>query len=232
MTDSSTHFSLLRGLGLSALLALPTLACSDDGGFYDGENGSSFGAGVGQGGAQDFGLFRQILLEGGIPGPETIDDLGFFAEHKIDLPKPECGEDVCVHATLGVMGNMISGSNCTVVLVGMNTPIDPAQLVRPPLNLTIAVDLSGSMSGQPIDRVGEGLLRMRESLEPEDRITLVGFGDDAEIIVQQVSGDSVELATAIASMEPSGATNLYAGVRMAFEQVDAYAQDDWQNRVL
>src|SRR5690606_36631341 len=121
-----------------------------------------------------------ILLEGGIPGPETIDDLGFFAEHKIALPKAECGENVCIHGMLGVMGNMISGSNCTIVLIGMNTPIDPAQLDRPPLNLAIAVDLSGSMRGEPIERVREGLLRMRVSLEPEDRITLVGFGDNAE----------------------------------------------------
>ena len=238
MSTSSKKYSPLRltapGLGLSALLALASVGCamSDDGGGFFDEEGSSFGAGVGQGGAQDFGLFREILLEGGIPGPETIDDLGFFAEHKIELPNPDCGEDVCVHAMLGVMGNMISGSNCTVVLVGMNTPIDPEQLVRPPLNLTIAVDLSGSMEGQPIDRVRDGLLRMRNSLEPEDRITLVGFGDVAEVIVEQVSGDSAALATAITSLQPSGATNLYAGMRAAFEQVDAYAQDGWQNRVL
>src|SRR5690606_40442918 len=135
----------------------------------------------GQGGAQDFGLFREILLAGDIPGPETIDDLGFFAEHKIALPNAICNETVCIHGMLGVMGNMISGSNCTVVLIGMNTPIDPAQLERPPLNLTIAVDLSGSMNGEPINRDRDGLLRIRDSLEPDDRITPVGLCYDAEV---------------------------------------------------
>ena len=86
--------------------------------------------------------------DGDIPGPDTIDDLGFFAEHKVPLPAADCGQDVCIHGMLGVMGNMISGSNCTVVLVGMNTPIGPAELPRPPLNLTIAVDLSQSMDGE------------------------------------------------------------------------------------
>ncbi|MCA9684305.1 MAG: VWA domain-containing protein, partial [Myxococcales bacterium] len=219
---------------LPLLLALPlTLsACADSLGDLSEQGGFFNNPGVGQGGAQDFGLFREILLAGDIPGPDTIDDLGFFAEHKVPMPAADCGQDVCIHGMLGVMGNMISGSNCTVVVVGMNTPIDPAELPRPPLNLTIAVDLSQSMYGEPIDRVRDGLLRMRDSLEPEDRITLVGFADAAEVLVEQVPGDSAELATAIASLTPSGATNIYAGLRMAYEEVDAFAQDGWQNRVI
>ncbi|HVH98495.1 MAG TPA: VWA domain-containing protein, partial [Enhygromyxa sp.] len=235
MRDSNTtpNSNLLRSFGLAALLGLSTVGCmmaADEGAF--GGGGSSLGTGVGQGGAQDFGLFREILDDGGIPGPETIDDLGFFAEHKIELPEASCNENVCIHGMLGVMGNMISGSNCTVVLVGMNTPIDPAQLERPPLNLVIVVDTSGSMKGEPIERVREGLLRMRDSLEPDDRITLVGFGDEASVLVEYVAGDSDELAIAIASLEPNGSTNIYAGVREAFERVDAHAQLGWQNRVL
>ena len=46
--------------------------------------------GVSQGGAQDFGLFRQILEDGKIPAPETLDDVGFFAEHKLEYPAPSC----------------------------------------------------------------------------------------------------------------------------------------------
>jgi Ca-activated chloride channel family protein len=225
---------------LSALTILATTAMvgcsmdvgSDEGGFGDEGEGGGLDPGVGQGGAQDFGLFREILLEGGIPGPETIDDLGFFAEHRVDMPAAECDENVCIHGLLGVMGNMITGSNCTLVLVGMNTPIDPDLVERPPLNLTLAVDLSGSMQGAPMEHVREGLLRMREGLEPEDRVTLVGFSDAAEVLVEQVAGDSGELAAAIANMTPAGNTNIYAGLRTAYELTDAYAQDGWQNRVI
>ncbi|NVB37133.1 VWA domain-containing protein [Pseudenhygromyxa sp. WMMC2535] len=223
------------GALLAAAAPLTFAGCSaayDESALGGDESGSSLGSGVGQGGAQDFGLFREILLEGGIPGPDTIDDMGFFAEHKIDLPAADCGQDVCIHGMLGVMGNMINGSNCTLVLVGMNTPIDPAVLERPPLNLTIAVDLSQSMDGEPIARVREGLLRMRDSLEADDRITLVGFGDNAEVLIEQAPGDSAELAAAIASLIPSGSTNIYAGLRTAFEEVDAFAQEGWQNRVI
>jgi Ca-activated chloride channel family protein len=208
--------------------------CADDGGYAEGslDGGSSLGSGVGQGGAQDFGVFREILMEGGIPGPETIDDLGFFAEHQIPMPAPDCGEDVCIHGLLGVMGNMISGSNCTVVMVGMNTPIDPEQLERPPLNLSIVVDLSGSMQGEPLARVHEGLLRMQGELQPGDRVSLIGFGDEAQVLVENADAESAELSTAIASLQASGSTNLYDGLRTGFEVVEAYAQEGWQNRVL
>lgn len=221
-----------RALCALASLCVPALGCASDAGYGGEADGSSLGAGVGQGGAQDFGLFRQILLEGGIPGPETIDDMGFFAEHQIPMPAPDCGEDVCIHGMLGVMGNMISGSNCTVVLVGMNTPIDPAQLERPPLNLTIAVDLSGSMEGTPLLNVREGLLRMRDELQPGDRVSLVGFADEAQVLVEAASPDAVELATAIAGLEVQGSTNIYSGLREAFELTDAHAEQGWQNRVL
>jgi Ca-activated chloride channel family protein len=235
-------------------LALASLAlgCSDDGGSYDGyttfngdegdwgdegdgddEGGSSgLDPSAGQGGAQDFGLFREILLAGGIPGPETIDDLGFFAEHKIAMPKAECGENVCIHGMLGVMGNMISGSNCTIVMLGMNTPIDPETLERPPLNLAIAVDLSASMQGEPIERLRAGLLTMIDELEPDDRISLVGFSDEAELLVSQLGPADPELATTIEGLTLGPRTNLYDGLRTAFEEVDLHAEDGRQNRVI
>ena len=91
------------------LFALPLLvlpACGDDGGAYGGDGydpggdddgGDEGSLGVGQGGSQDFGQFKEILDRGQIPGPNTLDDVGFFNEHKLELPKPACANDVCLH---------------------------------------------------------------------------------------------------------------------------------------
>ncbi|MEM7151526.1 MAG: VWA domain-containing protein [Myxococcota bacterium] len=242
-----------RGLAMAACLAL-TPACGDssgaagdpgasDGGWDmdapgegDGDDGDGgappVGPGVGQGGAQDFGQFRAILERGDIPGPETLDDVGFFNEHKIGFGAPDCGDDLCVHGTLGVMGNMISGSNCTLVLLGMNTPLDPAEIDRPPLNLAIAVDASGSMAGQPMRHVQEGLRRMSDELRPEDRVSIVAFADGATVMAEAVAGDSAELQLAIASLEAEGSTNIYDGLRTAYEVVQDHADPELQNRVM
>ena len=231
MPRTSPLHVLRAPLTALALLALPACMAGDlseQSGFGD----SGGGAGVGQGGAQDFGQFKQILEDGGIPGPETIDDVGFFNEHKIELPAPGCGENVCLHGLFGQMGNMINGSPCTTILVGMNTPIDPSQLERPPLNLALAIDVSGSMQGEPIQYVREGLDRMLDALDPQDRITLIACADAAQLRVDYAGGDDPELANAIAGLEANGATNIYDGLRTAFERVEAHADDGHQNRVI
>lgn len=190
------------------------------------------GPAVGQGGAQDFGQFRAILEAGDIPAPETLDDVGFFAEHRIGLGTAECEDSVCLHGELGVMGNMVSGSNCTMVMLGMTTPIDPEEIERPPLNLSIAVDTSASMSGEAIEYVRLGLHALSDSLGPEDRVTLIGFSDRASVLAQSEPGGSAGLAEGIEMVAAHGQTNLYAGLREALESVHASATPEHQNRVI
>ncbi len=219
--------------GMSCRVASSPMSCADVRAALEfTPRCSCGGGGVGQGGAQDFGQFKQILEAGNLPGPETIDDVGFFNEHKIELQEAICSDDVCMHGELGVMGNMISGTNCTLVMLGMNAPIDADSLDRPPMNLVLSIDTSGSMSGDSMSYVRAGLLRMLDSLNVQDRVSLVTFSDDAEVQVEDVAGDDVELAAAIGVLEAAGSTNLYAGLRIAYDVLESYADPTWQNRVI
>jgi Ca-activated chloride channel homolog len=233
-TIMNPSMSMRTTIFVFALAGASTACGGDDSGdFAAGEGGGGAGVvGVGQGGAQDFGQFRQILDRGEIPGPQTLDDVGFFNEHKLELPAPDCDDTVCLHGQLGVMGNMITGSNCTLVLLGMNTPVDPSRIERPPLNLAVAIDTSGSMAGEPIAYVREGLFRMLDALSPEDRVSIVTFDNDAELVAESASGDSAELTLAIDGLRAGGMTNLYAGLRTAYQVVEAHADPDRQNRVI
>jgi len=224
----------LRSTALSALCLMTVVGCTsqDTAQSKDDSDLNGVGMGVGQGGSQDFGQFREILESGDIPGPNTIDDVGFFNEHKIELPTPECNENVCIHARLGLMGNMISGSDCTVVLIGMNTPINPEELERPPLNLSLAIDISGSMSGDSIAYAKAGLTQMVDVLQPGDKVTLIGFSTEAQVLVRQVGPEDPALLEAINNLGVYGGTNIYDGLRLAFEEVDSAASAELQNRVI
>lgn len=226
------------------LFALPLLvlpACGDDGGAYGGDGydpggdddgGDEGSLGVGQGGSQDFGQFKEILDRGQIPGPNTLDDVGFFNEHKLELPKPACANDVCLHGLYGEMGNMISGSGCITLLVGMNTAIDVDTLERPPLNVSVVVDTSGSMQGEPIEYARQGLERMLDGIGPEDRINLITFSSAAQVVVENAEGDAPELINGIAAIKAAGGTNIYDGLRLGFELVDTHYREGGQNRVI
>ena len=247
MSRMNPNTRLGLGLALTPLLVLSGCSAAGDsaalgegsagvsgGGESAGEGGDEGGAGlgVGQGGAQDFGQFKQILEDGGIPGPETLDDVGFFNEHKITLPAASCTNDVCLHGLYGEMGNMISGSNCITVLVGMNTAIDVSKLERAPLNLAVVIDTSGSMQGEPIEYVREGLYRMLDELVETDRISLVTFSDSAVVRTEFVAGTDPALIQAIDTLNANGSTNLYDGLRTGFELVEAHRDPALQNRVI
>lgn len=221
-----------------AALALALAAC----GSSDDAAGESSAApadpgpgatGISQGGAQDFGLFRQILEDGGIPAPDTLDDLGFFAEHKLDYPAPSCGGDVCMHGLLGVMGNMISGSSCTLIQIGMNSPIDLSTLQRPPLHVVLAVDTSGSMAGDPITYLKAGLVEMLPALQPTDKVSLVTYSGDASVQLEYVDATQTDTLTqAFQGLVASGSTNLYDGLFTALSVAEAHLDPAYQNRVL
>ncbi|WP_437600480.1 vWA domain-containing protein [Sorangium sp. So ce590] len=223
-------------LALGAAAALGAIGCGSDessSGEFVSPEGPPGSVGVSQGGSQDFGLFRQILEDGEIPGPDTLDDVGFFAEHKLDYPAAACGDDVCMHGLLGIMGNMISGSPCTLIQIGMNSPVDLGALERPPLHLVIAVDTSASMLGDPIAYLKAGLVEMIDALGPTDRISLVRYSNTAEVVLEQAEGSDREALTeAFEGLVAAGSTNLYEGLFTAFAVAERHLDPAWQNRVI
>lgn len=190
-------------------------------------------SGVSPAGAQDFGQFRQILEAGQIPHPDVLDPLGFLAEHKMDYPAPDCGEDICLHALLGVGGNLMTGTNCTLLQVGLNSPLNPAEMERPPLDLVLAIDTSGSMLGLPIDYVAQGVREMIDVLRPEDRVSIVAYSTEARVIVRDVAGDDREtLLQAVDALRATGSTNLYDGLFTALQIAEDAADPEREARVV
>ena len=200
----------------------------------DGGGGRDIDVGIGQGGAQDFAVFRAILEDGGLPLPETLDEMGFFAEHHTELPPPDCGQAICMHAMLGVMGNFINGANCTMLQLGMNARVPEESLQRRPLNLAVAIDTSGSMRAErKLEFVQEGLLRMLDNLEPEDQITVITYSNEARVVAEDVDEEGRDdLRGIIERLGPTGGTNIHDGLRLAFDQVQRRARPEVQNRVI
>ncbi len=230
-----------RTLTTTLALALLFVGCNESAGgadsnpeFANGPSGSAPGStGVSQGGAQDFGQFRQILEAGQLPAPQTLDALGFFAEHKLDYPAAECGENLCLHALLAVQQNLLTGTNCTLVQLGLNSPLQPSELERPPLDLVVAIDVSSSMLGDPIDSVRTGLIRMVDHLQEEDSVSVVTYSSTASVLAQGVSGgDRAQLVSLFEGIQARGNTNLFDGLATAFRVADENRVPEHQTRVI
>ncbi|MBK8254448.1 MAG: hypothetical protein IPK82_17490 [Polyangiaceae bacterium] len=188
---------LLRYLPFGLLPLAAGCAGSEalDNGQIDTPGGS---VNVVQGGAQDIALFRSIVEQGQVPTPDTLDPVGFFAEHAIDLPDADCGKEICIHPYLAVAPRF-NGGNWTMAFVAMNTPVDPSELDRPPVHMTIAVESSTFTNITPsMFQAGvEGLIA---SLRPEDRVSFVVYGDHAQRKLLLGEPGSEEVSNAITAV--------------------------------
>ncbi len=222
--------------GADAGAAAPPQTADPDESANDSDGNKAF-AGLGQAGAQDFGLFRSILEAGQVPGPGTIDDVGFFAEHKLDYPAPKCGQQVCGHGLLGEMGNLITGSTCTLVQLGLNTPLDVSKLKRPPLHAVLALDRSLSMQGAPLDHVKVGVAGMIDGLKAGDRVSVVAFSNQAEVLLEaeKLTGGGAgkqAVQDAMGSVIADGKTNLYDGLFQAYALAASHHVKGMESRVI
>ena len=200
-----------------------------------GTGGGGANTNVSLGGAQDFGYFRSQLEAGSVPALGDYDAAGFFAEHHTALPEPDCGERVCLQAMLGVLGNLMNGQNCTMLQLGLNSPIAADTAERPPLNLAVVVDVSGSMNTDgKIDFVRDGLGLLIDGLRDSDQVALVTYSDGAQVLfpLQEVGLMRAELRTIVQGLVADGSTNLYGGLELGFQELSSGYDSGRQNRVI
>lgn len=91
---------------------------------------------------------------------------------------------------------------------------------RPVIAATLIIDVSGSMSGEPIQKAREAARQMVERLEPSDRVAIVTYETGARVVVPEgpVGGRKAAILRAIDRIEPQGSTNLEAGLAAGYAQ--------------
>lgn len=214
-------------LGATAA-ALGCSTSTETGGTGSGEETPGGSLNVAQGGAQDFARFRAIVEAGSVPAPETLDPVGFFAEHALDMPPADCGKDVCVHPFLAVAPRF-NGGNWTMGYVTMNTAVKPDDLPHPPVHLAVVVEGS-SYTDLLASSLVAPAAKLLGGLRPEDRVSVIGYEATATRFSTALAPDDASLPQAFldagSSWSGGGGTEvaLYDGIAAAakaFEEVDA-----------
>ena len=102
-----------------------------------------------------------------------------------------------------------------------------------PLNISIVIDRSGSMSGHPLEEAKKSAIMMVQNMTNKDRISIVTYDDFADVIVPSTFCSNKEtIIEAIVSIRTGGTTNLHEGWLLGAEEVAKYKNNKSINRVL
>lgn len=191
-------------------LFLPLLAACGSGGLAMSD------LGVAPGGAQDIAYARDVIANGGVPSSTDYTVEGLLSEHSLPIAGDPCADTLCPRAAAAHIDAVGQPGGRILMQLGFATNITEASFDRPPLNLAVAIDISGSMaSGGKLDTSKGALHELVKQLDSGDTMGLITYGSKAKVVEELVRMDAsgrARMHDAVSKLDSGGSTAMEDGL--------------------
>ena len=179
---------------------------------------------------------RAALREGRLPEPESVRTEEFVNYFK--QPYEVAGDETFGVFAEGMPSPFGCAAGLELVKIGIKSR-EPRPDERKPAVLTFVVDTSGSMGREDehglsrLDLLREALRSLVASLSAEDSICIVGFGDQAEVLLPRTQARfASRILDGLNRLSAGGGTNLEAGLDLGYRLADEAYSPEAVNRVV
>ena len=174
-------------------------------------------------------LARSYLTRGHLPEEEAIRVEEFINAFRYDYTDPGS-------APFGVQVEAFPSPNRRgyhVLHVGLKGR-EVSRAERLPTHLVFTIDISGSMATENrLGMVKRSLELLVEQLDARDTLAIVVYGNDARTVLEPTRAtDRERILQAIDALRPEGATNVQAGLSMAYAIAAGQAREGSIRRVI
>lgn len=165
-------------------------------------------------------LVAATVLSLVVAGPATA-PAGAQTEGQLVLENVDATSFPLVRAV--VSGPAVDGELDDAFLVtedGEELSPDVVRLRGDELNVVLALDVSGSMEGEPLDRAKAAVAEMLDTLPEAVPVAVVSFGDGA-VLQSTFTTDRPATLASVDGLIAAGGTSLYDGIELSLAQLDA-----------
>ncbi len=175
-----------------------------------------------------YAVGREWLNSGAVPPFESVRVEEYLNSFTYDYRAPSEGLNVEADG-----GPSPYDEDNVIVRIGVQAE-QVSNSERPDASLTFVIDTSGSMDrSNRLELVKTSLIRLTEELGNADSVSIVTYSDNAEIILPPTSvRNSDEIIDAINRLQPTGSTNLEAGLQQGYDLANESFQLGGINRVV
>ncbi|MEJ6393753.1 VWA domain-containing protein [Gymnodinialimonas sp. 2305UL16-5] len=179
-----------------------------------------------------YALVRSSLMQGQMPPTEAVrieEMVNYFA---YDLPAPDAEDISPFRPTISVFETPWN-PDTQLLHIGIQGEL-PAIEDRPPLNLVLLVDTSGSMNDPAkLPLLIQSFRLMLAELRPEDEVAIVTYAGNAGVALDPTpASETRAIADALTALQAGGSTNGVGGLEEAYRLAADMTDEGEVSRVL